>query len=79
MTVPFLRNSAGFSFDSELLMQAVHFGFKTTEVPARTRYFEEASSISFGPSVEYGLRTLAVGLRLVLHRAELMHCHRFEP
>ena len=35
MTVPFLRNSADFSFDSELLMQAVHFGMRITEVPAK--------------------------------------------
>ena len=42
LTVPFLRNSLDFSFDSELLMQAVYFGFRITEVPARSRYFEEA-------------------------------------
>jgi glycosyltransferase involved in cell wall biosynthesis len=79
MTVPFLRNSPGFSFDSELLMQAVHFGFKIAEVPAKTRYFDEASSISFGPSVAYGLRTLGVGVRLLLHRSKLLNCRRFEP
>jgi glycosyltransferase involved in cell wall biosynthesis len=69
LTVPFLRNSIGFSFDSELIMQAVHFGLRVTEVPARTRYFAEASSISFGDSVVYGIKTLAAAGRLLLHRA----------
>src|SRR3954467_7471982 len=45
MTVPFLRNSHDFVFDSELLMQASHFGFPITEVPARCRSFEAASSV----------------------------------
>jgi len=67
-TVPFLRNDLGFSFDSQLLMQAVHFGFRITEVPARTRYFEDASSIRFFPSVVYGLKTLGAAGRLLLHR-----------
>ena len=33
LTVPFLRNSLDFTFDSELLMQAAHFGFRIKEVP----------------------------------------------
>ena len=48
LTVPFLRNSIDFVFDSELLMQASHFGFRIAEVPARTRYFADASSITLG-------------------------------
>ena len=35
-------------FDSELLMQASHFGMRIEEVPARGRYFEDASSV--GPA-----------------------------
>jgi len=79
MTVPFLRNNNGFVFDSELLMQAVYFGFTIVEVPARTVYSDEVSSIGFGPSVVYGLRTLGVGARLILHRNGLMRCRRFQP
>ena len=54
LTVPFLRNSADFSFDSELLMQAAHFGMRIEEVPARGRYFEEASSV--GPAERHRVR-----------------------
>ena len=35
LEVPLLRNSLDFSFDSEMLMQAAHFGFRFHEVPAR--------------------------------------------
>jgi glycosyltransferase involved in cell wall biosynthesis len=79
MTVPFLRNSDGFVFDSELIMQAVHFGFTIVEVPARTTYSGEVSSIGFGPSVRYGLGTLGVGARLLLHRHHVVRCRRFQP
>jgi glycosyltransferase involved in cell wall biosynthesis len=78
MTVPFLRNNSGFVFDSELIMQAVHFGFRIVEVPARTTYSGEVSSIGFGPSVLYGIRTLGVAGRLLLHRNHVVPCRRFE-
>jgi glycosyltransferase involved in cell wall biosynthesis len=79
MTVPFMRNNNGFVFDSELLMQAVHFGLRIAEVPARTTYSGDVSSIGFGPSVVYGLRTLGVGGRLLLHRNGIVSCRRFQP
>jgi glycosyltransferase involved in cell wall biosynthesis len=78
LTVPFLRNSLDFSFDSEILMQAAHFGFRIAEVPARSRYFRDASSISFGPAAVYGLKTLGIGGRLVLHRTGLVKSRLFE-
>jgi glycosyltransferase involved in cell wall biosynthesis len=79
LTVPFLRNSIDFVFDSEIVMQAVHFGFKVVEVPARTRYFPDASSASFGQSVIYGLKTLAAAATLMLHRAHLWRSRKFLP
>ena len=68
LEVPFLRNSLDFVFDSEVLMQASHMGFRIEEVPARCRYFEDMSSVGFKPGVVYGLKTLWAGFRLVLHR-----------
>jgi glycosyltransferase involved in cell wall biosynthesis len=79
MTVPFMRNNNGFVFDSELIMQAVHFGFRVAEVPARTTYIGDVSSISFGASTVYGLRTLGVAGRLLLHRNKIVPCRRFQP
>lgn len=77
LTVPFLRNSLDFAFDSELLMQAAHFGFEIKEVPARCRYFEDASSVKFQSGVVYGLKTLWAGLRLILHRAGIVKSRKF--
>jgi len=79
MTVPFLRNSADFSFDSELLMQAAHFGLRIDEVPARGRYFEEASSVGLRSGTVYGLKTLSTGVRLILHRSGILRSPKFRP
>ncbi|HVD58879.1 MAG TPA: glycosyltransferase family 2 protein [Thermoleophilaceae bacterium] len=79
LQVPFLRNALDFSFDSEMLMQSIHLGFRVAEVPARTRYFDDASSISLRPSVVYGVKTLWAGARLVLHRNGIVRSRKFEP
>ena len=77
LTVPFLRNSLDFSFDSELLYQASHLGFRIEEVPARCRYFEEASSVGFKTGVVYGLKTLWAGARLILHRNRIWPSRKY--
>jgi glycosyltransferase involved in cell wall biosynthesis len=77
LTVPFLRNSIDFVFDSEMVMQAVQFGFRIVEVPANTRYFPEASSASLGQSVVYGIKTLLTAARLVLHRTGAWRSKKF--
>jgi glycosyltransferase involved in cell wall biosynthesis len=56
--VPFLRNSISFTFDAEILCQAVFFGFRISEIGVETRYFPEASSINFLNSVKYGFGVL---------------------
>ena len=45
-TIPFLRNSNDFAFDTEVIAQAVAFGFKVGEVAVETRYFPEASELT---------------------------------
>jgi glycosyltransferase involved in cell wall biosynthesis len=79
LTVPFLRNSADFAFDSELLMQASHFGMRIQEVPARGRYFEDASSVGLASGMVYGLKTLWIAIRLALHRARILPSRKFKP
>jgi glycosyltransferase involved in cell wall biosynthesis len=59
-SIPFARNSDGFVFDQEMFAQIVARGARVMELPIPTRYFLEASSVSFRASVEYGLRTLGV-------------------
>jgi len=79
LTVPFLRNSLGFSFDSEMLMQAVHFGFRIAEVPARSRYFDDASSIGLKDATAYGVKTAWMAGRFLLHRWGALPCRKFQP
>jgi glycosyltransferase involved in cell wall biosynthesis len=62
-SIPFLRNSDGFSFDQEIFAQIVARNARVLEIAIPTRYFHEASSVSFTASVEYGLRTLGLLLR----------------
>jgi glycosyltransferase involved in cell wall biosynthesis len=79
LAIPFLRNSIDFVFDSEVLMQASYFGFRIAEVPARTRYFEDMSSVGPWVSTVYGLKTVWTGARLVLHRAHVLPSRKFSP
>jgi len=61
-------NSNDFVFDQELVAQAVSARMRVGEIAVPTRYFEEASSVGFRRSVVYGLSTLKVVLRYLLHR-----------
>src|SRR5438445_9539937 len=45
--IAFERNSDDFVFDTQLLIQAVRFGFRLGDIPVPVRYFPEASSIDF--------------------------------
>jgi glycosyltransferase involved in cell wall biosynthesis len=78
LTVPFLRNSLDFTFDSELLMQASHFGFTIKEIPARCRYYEDMSSVRFKAGVIYGTKTLWAGFRLLLHRWGILRSRKYQ-
>jgi glycosyltransferase involved in cell wall biosynthesis len=69
-TIPFHLNSDDFVFDQELIAQVVAAGMRDRigEIAVPTRYFEEASSVGFRRSVVYGLSTLRVVARYLLHR-----------
>jgi glycosyltransferase involved in cell wall biosynthesis len=78
LTVPFLRNSLDFSFDSELIMQSAYFHLRIEEVPAACRYFDDASSVRFRAGVVYGLKTLWAGARLMMHRSGILSSRKFK-
>ena len=71
-TVPFEKNSNDFVFDQQMITQIIHFEFRMGEIPVPTRYFKEASSISFRRSVVYGLETLWTLVRCLLHRFKVV-------
>jgi glycosyltransferase involved in cell wall biosynthesis len=67
-TIPWLHNSDDFVFDTQFLVQAVHFGFRLGDIPVPVRYMKEASSIDFRRSTVYGLETVATLVKWTLHR-----------
>jgi glycosyltransferase involved in cell wall biosynthesis len=67
-TIPYHLNSNDFVFDQELVAQAVATRMRIGEIAVPTRYFKEASSVNFRRSVVYGLSTLRVIVRFMLHR-----------
>lgn len=77
-TLPILENSDDFVFDNQMIAQAVMFGFRIGEISCPTKYFEEASSINFKRSVEYGLGVLGTTLGFVAHKLGIMHLARFD-
>lgn len=67
-TLPIERNSDDFVFDSQFLVQAVHFGFRLGDLPVPVRYFDEASSINLRRSTVYALQTLWTFVQWYAHR-----------
>ncbi len=78
-TIPFMRNSDGFCFDTEVLVQAVAFEQRLVEVPITTKYFAGASSASFAQCLIYGAKTLLTLGKFVLHRWQWQQCRLFMP
>ncbi len=66
--ISYNSNSDDFIFDNEFIAQIFWAGFEIAEITCPTKYFEEASSISFTRSVKYGLGVLMVSLRYRLHK-----------
>jgi len=66
--LPLLANSDDFVFDNQMLTQAVAFGYSIGEISCPTKYFPEASSISFSRSVKYGCGVLGTSILYRLFR-----------
>ncbi len=70
-TIPWRKNSNDFVFDNQILLQALHFGFKVGEISCPTRYAPESSSIDFLSSLRYGTGVLRTAIQYRLHRLGL--------
>jgi len=77
MTVPFMLCPDDFVFDSEIIVQMRTANLKIQEIPISTRYFPEASSISFRRSCQYGFAILKVLAQYVLFRFNLFSYEKF--
>ncbi|MBE9536863.1 MAG: glycosyltransferase family 2 protein [Proteobacteria bacterium] len=67
-TLPLEKNSNDFVFDNEMLAQAIYFNFKIGEISCPTKYFDDASSISFKRSVIYGIGVLGAAAKFRLQK-----------
>jgi glycosyltransferase involved in cell wall biosynthesis len=76
--LPLLQCSDDFVFDNQMLVQAVHFGFRIGEISCPTRYLPEASSINFTRSVMYGLGVLRTAATFRLQHMGLVRSPLFE-
>jgi glycosyltransferase involved in cell wall biosynthesis len=70
--LPLQYNSDDFVFDNQMLTQIVWKGKKIAEVTCPTLYFDEASSINFSRSVQYGFGCLGTALTFRLAKMGLI-------
>lgn len=78
-TVRFEENSDDFVFDTEIIAQGMACNLFFQEVPIETRYFPEASSISFRKSVVYGFKILYILFRYLLHSKKIVYWSTCRP
>ena len=77
--LPLLENSDDFVFDNQMIAQAVAFNFRIGEISCPTKYFKEASSISFRRSVRYGFGVLSTTASFGAHRLGIVRSRIFRP
>ena len=75
--VPFHVNSDDFVFDNQMIAQILWFGYTVAEVSCPTRYFSEASSITFMRSITYGVGCLRTACEYRLAKMNLMESKLF--
>jgi glycosyltransferase involved in cell wall biosynthesis len=66
-SIRYQDNSDGFLFDTEIIVQTLLKGFVIEEIPIRTRYFPQASTVGFWQGVPYGLGIIKTMLKYILH------------
>lgn len=65
------KNSDDFVFDNELAAQIFYHGYEIAEITCPTKYFEEASSINFRRSVQYGMGVVRVAMLYFLAKTKI--------
>ena len=77
--LPLEENSDDFVFDNEMIAQAAFFGFHLGEISCPTKYFDQASSISFARSVKYGFGVLLTSVKYVFQKTGMLSSPLFNP
>lgn len=61
-------NSNDFVFDNQIIVQIFSKSYEIGEITCPTRYFNDASSITFKRSVKYGLGVVKVSFQYLFHK-----------
>jgi glycosyltransferase involved in cell wall biosynthesis len=69
--LPLEKNSDDFVFDNQMLAQILWLGYAIAEVSCPTKYFEEASSINFRRSMQYGIGCMSTAVKFRLAKLGL--------
>lgn len=77
--LPIERNSDDFVFDNQMLAQILWLGETIAEISCPTKYFAEASSISFARSVKYGFGCLGTAATYRMAKLGLARSPLFPP
>jgi glycosyltransferase involved in cell wall biosynthesis len=71
-------NSDDFVFDNQFLAQIFYKGFEIAEITCPTKYFEEASSINFKRSMQYGFGVVQTSFQYFLTKNNIYKFSIFE-
>jgi glycosyltransferase involved in cell wall biosynthesis len=77
-TLPLNENSDDFVFDNQMLSQICFFDFSIGEVSCPTKYFKDASSISFRRSVKYGVGVMSTSFAYRLQKWGILKSRIFD-
>lgn len=69
--IDYKANSDDFVFDNQMLAQIFYAGYDIAEITCPTKYFPEASSISFLRSMKYGFGVLSTSFKYRLQKWKL--------
>lgn len=75
--LPIENNSDDFVFDNQMLAQILWLGYTIAEVSCPTKYFAEASSLSFVRSLKYGFGCLLTATKFRLSRMNVIRSRLF--
>jgi glycosyltransferase involved in cell wall biosynthesis len=78
LLLPLDLDSDNFVFDTEIIVQMKIAGLKIKEIPISTKYFPEASQISFKKSLQYGLSILNVMKKYLLFKWKIKNYKQFQ-
>jgi hypothetical protein len=76
-SVNFEANSEDFVFDNEIIVQLVLKKFRFKEIPVRTRYTFDCSSVRFGQGCIYGLGIFRTIAKYFVHRSGIYRFKQF--